>query len=255
MANESVMVLGLKETFIIRVLVKKLNDSGIDAKFVPATVNDINKSWTEQSLMTYYMETHEQISGEVLRYLSDKLRDTESQMLIIGEPDDTRQVTDSIPGDLIHKVFPRPLDNDLFVKTASMMLQRIVDGENKKRILIVDDDLSYLNLIREWLKETYKVSMANSGLQAIKWLGKNKVDLILLDHEMPITTGPQVLEMLRSEPDTKTIPVIFLTGKGDKESVMQVVALKPEGYFLKTVKKDELLEKLKEFFSLRVNNI
>ena len=60
--------------------------------------------------MTYYMETHEQISGEVLRYLSDKLRDTESQMLIIGEPDDTRQVTDSIPGDFIHKVFPRPLD-------------------------------------------------------------------------------------------------------------------------------------------------
>ena len=108
-----------------------------------------------------------------------------------------------------------------------------------------------MNLIREWLKDSYKVSMANSGLQAIKWLGINKVDLILLDHEMPITTGPQVLEMLRSEPETKGIPVIFLTGKGDKESVMQVVALKPEGYFLKTVKRDELLEKLKEFFDQR----
>jgi DNA-binding NarL/FixJ family response regulator len=57
--------------------------------------------------------------------------------------------------------------------------------------------------------------------------------------------------MLRSDDDTKKIPVIFLTGKGDKESVMQVVALKPEGYFLKTVKKDELLEKLSEFFALR----
>ena len=105
--------------------------------------------------------------------------------------------------------------------------------------------------MREWLKGTYKVSMANSGLQAIKFLGKNKVDLILLDHEMPVTSGPQVLEMLRSEEETKDIPVMFLTGKSDKESVMAVVALKPEGYFLKTITKEELLEKLAEFFVLR----
>ena len=81
-------------------------------------------------------------------------------------------------------------------------------------------------------------------------LAKNKVDLILLDHEMPITTGPKVLEMLRSESDTKDIPVIFLTGKSDKESVMAVVALRPEGYFLKGIQKEELLEKLQEFFIL-----
>jgi CheY-like chemotaxis protein len=92
--------------------------------------------------------------------------------------------------------------------------------------------------------------MANSGLQAIKWLGKNSVDLILLDHEMPITSGPQVLEMLRSDEETKDIPVMFLTGKSDKESVMAVVALRPEGYFLKTIQKAELLEKLEEFFIL-----
>ena len=56
--------------------------------------------------------------------------------------------------------------------------------------------------------------------------------------------------MLRSDEETKGIPVMFLTGKSDKESVMAVVALKPEGYFLKTIHKEELLEKLKEFFIL-----
>ncbi len=253
MANENVLILGLKETFIIRVLVKKLKDAGMEAEFVPATVNDINKRWNEHCLMTYYMETHEKISGEVLRFLSDKLRDTESKMILIGEADDTKHTTDNLSGDYLYKVFTRPLDNDFFVKTVSDILQKMAEGEYKKRILVVDDDLNYLNLIRQWLKDTHKVSMANSGLQAIKWLGINKVDLILLDHAMPITTGPQVLEMLRSEPETKGIPVIFLTGKGDKESVMQVVALKPEGYFLKTVKRDELLVKLQEFFTLREN--
>nr|MCR5272916.1 response regulator [Lachnospiraceae bacterium] len=109
---------------------------------------------------------------------------------------------------------------------------------------------TYLGLVRDWLKNTYKVAMVNSGLQAIKWLGKNKADLILLDHEMPVTNGPQVLEMLRSDEETRNIPVIFLTGKSDKESVMAVVALKPEGYLLKNISKEELLEKLEEFFIL-----
>jgi CheY-like chemotaxis protein len=80
---------------------------------------------------------------------------------------------------------------------------------------------------------------------------ENKVDLILLDYEMPVTDGPQVLEMLRADPDTKDIPVIFLTGKGDKESVMSVVSLKPDGYFLKTMGKKDLLEKIKVFFVSR----
>ena len=59
------------------------------------------------------------------------------------------------------------------------------------------------------------------------------------------------LEMLRSDSDTSSIPVIFLTGKGDKESVMNVMAYKPEGYILKTVEKNELLEKLNDFFMTR----
>jgi CheY-like chemotaxis protein len=136
----------------------------------------------------------------------------------------------------------------VYTKTISDYFDKVNSGEFKKSILVVDDDPNYLSIVREWLKDTYKVYMANSGLQAIKWLGKNSVDLILLDHEMPVTSGPQVLEMLRSDEETKSIPVMFLTGKGDKESVMKVVALKPEGYFLKSIQRQELLEKLNEFF-------
>ncbi len=117
-----------------------------------------------------------------------------------------------------------------------------------KSILIVDDDPNYLKLIREWLKDKYKIYMANSGLQAIKLLGINNVDLILLDYEMPITSGPQVLEMLRTDRELSKIPIIFLTGKSDKDSVMAVLALRPDGYILKTIEKDELLLKLDNFF-------
>ena len=182
--------------------------------------------------------------------IAEKSASLVPELLIIGEQPDIRDVLDRISPGLVYRTFPRPVDNTAFVNTVTEYLEKKESGEFKKSILVVDDDPQYLTLVREWLKETYKVTMANSGMQAIRWLAKNKVDLILLDHEMPVTSGPQVLEMLRSDSDTSSIPVIFLTGKGDKESVMKVVALKPEGYFLKGIQKDELLEKLAEFFIL-----
>ena len=75
--------------------------------------------------------------------------------------------------------------------------------------------------------------------------------MILLDYEMPVTSGPQVLEMIRSETRTGTIPVIFLTGKGDRESVVKVLALKPDGYLLKSTDKATLLKSLEDFFEKR----
>ena len=73
-------------------------------------------------------------------------------------------------------------------------------------------------------------------------------DLILHGGDI---SGPQVLEMIRSEYKVDKIPVIFLTGKGDRESVMKVVSLKPDGYFLKSASRDALLKGLHEFFEKR----
>jgi len=197
------------------------------------------------------MDEGETPQDAALHFLCEKMIEDGVQMIPIGDKNAIRFIKDRVSGDLVYAVYERPIDNAAFVDNVSEMFRKLESGEFRKTILIVDDDPSYFGLVREWLKGTYKVAMANSGLQAIKWLGKNKADLILLDHEMPVTAGPQVLEMLRSEEETKNIPVIFLTGKGDKESVMAVVALKPEGYFLKTIEREELLAKLKIFFENR----
>ena len=55
--------------------------------------------------------------------------------------------------------------------------------------------------------------------------------------------------MIRSSVKTADLPVMFLTGKGDKESIMAVLSLKPAGYLLKTVDKNSLHENLDKFFA------
>ena len=248
MTDKRMIVLGEKESFIARVLIKKVQEAGTKCDFVPCTIDDISANIADAALITLCLGDEERPHEDVLHYIKENLEDRDLQMIVVGERLDIEYICEHVPEELIFRSFARPVDNAEFAKTVTDYLEKAEAGEFKKSILIVDDDPRYLKLVREWLKETYKVSMANSGLQAIKWLGKNKVDLILLDHEMPVTTGPQVLEMLRSDDETKSIPVIFLTGKSDKESVMAVVSLRPEGYFLKSIQKQELLEKLKEFF-------
>ena len=250
MADSKVLIVAEKETFLVRVLVKKTKDAGVNCEFVPWKIDEINRAFEGTVMVTVFMDGGVRPSGDTLHFLMDKLSEDDDKMIVIGEPDDIRFVCDNVRGDLVYKTLQRPIDNELYVETVSDFVKKVEAGTYKKSILIVDDDPNYLSLVREWLRGTYKVSMANSGLQALKWLGKNKADLILLDHEMPVTSGPQVLEMLRSDEETKDIPVIFLTGKSDKNSVMAVVALRPEGYFLKTVDREELLNKLKEFFIL-----
>jgi DNA-binding response OmpR family regulator len=90
--------------------------------------------------------------------------------------------------------------------------------------------------------------MANSGVDAITFLAKNKVDLVLLDYEMPITDGPTVLGMIRAQKELQDLPVMFLTSKDDKDSVVKVLELHPEKYLLKNSDPGELVASIDEFF-------
>lgn len=248
MGQNQIMILGDKDSFIIRVLTKKLIDASLDVINTPMDVEEIDKHWADTALVTFYMEKDERLPKDIKTFLIDRLEDDDKRLIFIGEPIDVAAAEEGFPGHLIYRKLSRPLDYDEYISCVNSYNKQASAGELKKRILVVDDDVNFLNVMREWLEKDYKISMATSGMRALRWLASNKVDLILLDYEMPVTDGHQVLEMLRSEDDTKDIPVIFLTGNDSKETVMSVVNLKPQGYFLKTMPREEFLNKIKVFF-------
>ena len=142
----------------------------------------------------------------------------------------------------------RPVDMYVLIREIEKEGRRLESALAQKRLLIIDDDPLYAKMVCEWLKDNYQMDMVEDGMQGISWLATNKVDLILLDYEMPVIDGPKILEMLRMHKETSSIPVIFLTGIGTKESIARVMGLKPQGYILKTTTKQELLATLKSFF-------
>lgn len=120
------------------------------------------------------------------------------------------------------------------------------EGEEKKRILVVDDNGTALRTMKAMLEEHYEVAVAISGAQAMTSIGKKRPDLILLDYEMPICDGKMTLEMIRAEDDLKNIPVIFLTAVNDRANIEAVLKLKPAGYILKPPIKDKLIAEMEK---------
>ena len=124
-------------------------------------------------------------------------------------------------------------------------------AKEKLKILVVDDSEFMRTRMVQLLEEHYDLTEAASSVSAIKKIAKDRPNLVLLDYEMPVCDGRQALEMIRSDEDIADIPVMFLTGRGDKESVKKVMALKPEGYLLKTMPDEAIKKSIDDFFVKR----
>ena len=197
-----------------------------------------------------YLQGEDNLMIDVLGYIKDLVEDRGIRFFVIG----TQEELDEVIGkkaDYVAEKYTRPVDIAELLKRLQKEGEAVDKLKEFKSILIVDDDATALRSMKSLLSTHYKILVANSGMNAITILAKNKVDLILLDFEMPIVNGPKVLEMIRSDPNTANIPVMFLTAKGDKRSIMEVLRFKPEKYLLKTMLPKDILDSIDEFFKTR----
>ncbi len=139
------------------------------------------------------------------------------------------------------------LDLDLNLEPVEGVEGVTVGTAGRKHILVVDDDSRMLKIIQRHLADKYDVATALNGKIAFKFLENRKTDLILLDYEMPLESGPTVLKRLRENPLTRNIPVIFLTGISDRNRIEKALALKPQGYLLKPIDHIKLLSTISKF--------
>lgn len=122
------------------------------------------------------------------------------------------------------------------------------NSSQKKKLLVVDDSDTVQLAMKGLLQEDYQITAVHSGAAAIRSISLERPDLVLLDYDMPVCDGAQVLQMIRSEAEFADIPVFFLTGRVDKASVSKVIPLKPEGYLLKSENPGEIKKKIDRYF-------
>lgn len=129
-----------------------------------------------------------------------------------------------------------------------------LDLVEKKTILVVDDTPDNLALMSGLLKNDYKVKVANSGEKALRIAGAEpQPDLILLDIMMPGMDGYEVCQILKGNPDTATIPIIFLTAKVEVEDEKKGLELGAVDYITKPVSPPIVLARVKNHLALKAH--
>ncbi|MCR5278557.1 MAG: response regulator [Lachnospiraceae bacterium] len=244
-----IAIIRAKESIITRSIEKKLTDEHHHVEVYSDRPEELSHSIQRTEVFIFYLSDDFRTSEGELRNFATTVHSLKlagKRGIVVTEKDLHMTLIRSIPDLRGFFWLYRPVDMVELMDTVNNPKAR--ETVKERSILIVDDDPTFAKMIREWLKDEYKVSVVTAGMQAITYLMKNDVDLILLDYEMPVVDGPQVLEMLRSEPATELIPVVFLTGVKTKEGVSRAAALKPDGYLLKSTPKKTLLTFLQDFF-------
>lgn len=252
--SREIAIIMFQYSVVIKGIERKLTDMGFRVTVVKEDLEqEVTRLAGRVCLMVFYLSpdcTDDMKKVREIHTMTLTIADKQQRMILVGDSKYRVELLSEIPEFKSYPWINRPIDMDELERKVNQEVAQAEQLSRVKRILIVDDDPAYAKIVREWIRDKYKVDIVTAGMQAISFLLKlpesDKVDLILLDYEMPVVDGPQVLQMLKQESATSSIPVIFLTGNGTREAVSRVMELKPDGYILKTTQKEELLKFLKD---------
>ncbi|MBR1639652.1 MAG: response regulator [Treponema sp.] len=221
-------------------LIRDLNSANIKINLVSPDAEQVK--YIPDDTVNIMVSFSDSINYNILIQLKAKALKFGAHIYFVGKKQgvsiDEEEVLKKIPA----AYFDLPLD----LKRLMQMMEWY--SRKRKRILVVDDEPMILKSIKSWLEDQYEVYMVSSGLSALDFIIRHPVDLILLDYEMPGLTGPDVLNRIRFQNETKNLAVIFLTAKDDKSSVMNALEQKPDGYMLKRQTPQEIKTNINNFF-------
>jgi CheY-like chemotaxis protein len=122
----------------------------------------------------------------------------------------------------------------------------------KKRILIVEDTRTVVMVEKMMLAgQNFEIDTAANGLEGLSKATSNKPDLVLLDIMMPVMDGIEMCRQLKANADTRSIPVVMVTSKGEPDKVEQAFAAGCDDYLTKPIDKVELTSKVAKYLNTR----
>jgi DNA-binding response OmpR family regulator len=121
-------------------------------------------------------------------------------------------------------------------------MKELNDGE-QRRLMLVDDDPNLILLVRDYLEfRGYEVITAENGVEALKLLQNNDVpDLMICDIMMPEMDGYTLVKIIRDDPQTNWIPVLFLSAKGQSQDKVKGLNTGADVYIVKPFEPEELV--------------
>ncbi len=253
--SKDILIISRETGFMMNALTKNLAANGFEARHIDpsdlVSSPDGHIDGGNPRLILLY--TGDYTKGEegsrLLSILRDVCENGKRTLFIAGSREEISGVKQEIPPHIVSCEAERPFTVPGIIEQIKKILKKDdINAGGRKSILLVDDDVMFLKMTMKWLSEHYDVALAKSGGQALAYLESKCPDLVMLDYNMPVMSGAQVMQQIRSSSPHSDVPIIFLTGKSDKESVAEVMALKPQGYIFKASAQADILNTINDFF-------
>ena len=125
----------------------------------------------------------------------------------------------------------------------------LTPSTSPRKVLVVEDDLALRTMYVELLtKAGFTMSQAANGEIGLATLKEQKPDIVILDLNMPVMDGKEMLHTLREIPEFKFLPVIVLTNSGDVDNIRQTNYDNASEFLIKSnIEPDALINKIKTF--------
>ena len=120
-----------------------------------------------------------------------------------------------------------------------------------KILLVEDNEMNRDMLSRRLIRKGYEVLVAYDGAMGLEMTGKERPDLVLMDMSLPVLDGWEVAQRLKTNPETRSIPVIALTAHAMTEDRERALAAGCDDYDTKPVEMPRLLEKMERLLQKR----
>ncbi|MCR5762133.1 MAG: response regulator transcription factor [Treponema sp.] len=243
--KRDVYVIADESRLLVRTFIKTLEPLEREIHIIPPDIVDIANLPKEPINLILFLG--ENIKFQIIQAASMMQKEFNMHLYIIGEP---RRLS------LKDQEFYNTIPSTRFLSLSfdpNKLYSVMENNENeKKKILVVDDEPIFLRNVKGWLEETFEVSLVSSGDMAMEFLDMHPIDLVILDYKMPSMDGPEVLRRIRADKRIDRLPVIFLTANNDREMVRAAMNYRPDGYILKTLPPESIKKAVVDFFKNRV---
>ena len=130
---------------------------------------------------------------------------------------------ETVSNESVPYFIPEPTDNSSYKPSP----------QTAPSLLIVEDNPDLRNFLHQSLAESYRITEAQNGQEALETIAQEQPDLIISDIMMPVMRGDDLCQTLKDNMETSHIPIILLTALGDRESILHGLNVKADSYVVK----------------------
>lgn len=165
-------------------------------------------------------------------------------ILVTGRRDKDTILNSGIMG--VDGFLAKPVSKEVLVQKVNEFYQKKKSKENRKTVLMIDDDMNYLKQVNTMLQDSYNIVIINSAKLALSYLTKHIPDVILMDYQMPLYNGASLMNIIQKNTRGIKVPVIVLSGALNREILQECYQYNPAAILAKPASRKDLIKNIED---------